>query len=885
MDTKQLNDALSHLYVDDEARVVFWNDPDEEFGDFVSGLPFLNFGTTNVNVIKLNETGCLETKIRLEQKEPESKFLIYSPTEEPDYDDDWLLDVRLYSRSFRADRASIILDELGLANQHLREHLATRRKFFDNKERLHKLKQIVESPDHELDLDRKMIAVVTKSDQSELFTIVRTLFHAWSEVDDAEGISLADPPGIWAEVVKYDLEDAFWAMVKARFGYEEDVPSLRNFLIRLFVTDLEHCLHANLPGAYDHLVLPPVGRHNAIVCLAQWRDSASKGGSYDVVSELAALSLELEGQLVGLELDDLIGLQTFQAAEKIILRHLRDRVLDTKDAPDATGIREIALKRQDGHWASLQVAGDPSIPRQAFHAAYNALVAAADYQALKQTHSAGFASESPSALYRLYADDLFRFDQLYRHFCEAADEAEKQSWDLLKSLRERIEADYSQGFLKDLSLKWGPFVDPGGATALLKHWKIDGVKNQQHFFREHVQTRLDEAENRKAFVIISDALRYEAAQELSEELNGKYRFEAELRTQLGVLPSYTSLGMASLLPHEKLTYSDKVDVLADGKRTASIDQRTEILKRLEGAEGMACKADELIAMKKAEGRKFVEGHRVIYIYHNAIDVVGESAQEGQTFAAVRKAINELTALVSYVVDSLNGNYVVVTADHGFVFTESAPEETEKSPIKDKPPGTIKAKQRYLFGRNLGNHEAAWHGHTRDTAGADGDMEFWIPRGINRFHFQGSKQFVHGGAMLQEIVVPVIRIRHRKSKGSRSATKTKQVPVQVLGNNHKITTAKHRFQLLQMDAVSDRVKPITLKVGVYEGDDPVTNIETVTFESESSNMDDRKKWVTLVLKDQTYDRKTPYRLVLREAESGIEKAYADVIIDRVFTDDF
>ena len=51
------------------------------------------------------------------------------------------------------------------------------------------------------------------------------------------------------------------------------------------------------------------------------------------------------------------------------------------------------------------------------------------------------------------------------------------------------------------------------------------------------------------------------------------------------------------------------------------------------------------------------------------------------------------------------------------------------------------------------------------------------------------------------------------------------------------------------------------------------------------MDDRKKWVTLILKDQTYDRKTPYRLVLREAESGIEKAYADVIIDRAFTDDF
>lgn len=882
MDTKKLNDALSRLFVDEQARIVFWHDPDQEFGDFVGDLPFLNFGSVNVNVINLEQHGCFETKIRLEQKEPESKFLIYSPTEEPDYEDDWLLDVRLYSRSFRADRASIILDELGLENQHLREHLTARRKFFDNKERLAKLKQLVEAPDNELDLDRKMTAVITKSDQSELFNIVRTLFHAWTDVDDAEEVDLGKPPAIWAEVEKYDLEEAFWTMVKARFGYEEDVPSLRNFLIRLFVTDMEHCLHAHLPGGFDHLVLPAVGRQNAIVCLAQWRDSSSKGSSYDIVSGLAAGALEVEDQLIGLELDDLVGLNTFAIAEKMILSRLQERVHDTRDAPDVAGIREIALKRQDGHWASLNVKGSATIPREAFRAAYDALVAAGDYLTLKQTHSDGFASESPSALYTWYTTDLYRFDQLYRRFCEAADEAEKQSWDLLKNLRERIEADYSQGFLKDLSLKWGQFVDPSGPTALLKNWEIEGVKNQQRFFQEHVQPRLEEAENRKAFVIISDALRYEAAQELTQELNGKYRYEAELLTQLGVLPSYTSLGMASLLPHEKLAYSDKAEIRVDGKRTGSTEERTKILN---GVEGMACKADELIAMKKADGRKFVEGHRVVYIYHNAIDVVGESAQEGQTFAAVRKAIRELTALVSYIVDSLNGNYVVVTADHGFVFTESAPEETEKSPIKDKPQGTIKAKQRYLFGRNLGDHEAAWHGHTRDTAGAEGDMEFWIPRGINRFHFQGSKQFVHGGAMLQEIVVPVIRIRHRKDKGSRAATKTKHVPVQVLGSNHKITMAKHRFQLLQMEAVTDRVKAVTLKVGVYEGDEPVTNIETVTFESESSNMDERKKWVTFVLKDQNYDRKKPYRLVLREAESGIEKATTNITIDRAFTDDF
>ena len=50
----------------------------------------------------------LEAKIRLEREDPEGRYLIYAPTEEPDYESDWLLDIRLYSQSFRADRASII---------------------------------------------------------------------------------------------------------------------------------------------------------------------------------------------------------------------------------------------------------------------------------------------------------------------------------------------------------------------------------------------------------------------------------------------------------------------------------------------------------------------------------------------------------------------------------------------------------------------------------------------------------------------------------------------------------------------------------------------------------------------------------------------------------
>jgi uncharacterized protein (TIGR02687 family) len=349
-----------------------------------------------------------------------------------------------------------------------------------------------------------------------------------------------------------------------------------------------------------------------------------------------------------------------------------------------------------------------------------------------------------------------------------------------------------------------------------------------------------------------------------------------------VLPSYTALGMASLLPHKALAYKPNGDVLVDGKPTSSTEQRDEILRSVGG---MACKAGDLLAMKRDEGREFVRDRRVVYIYHNAVDAVGDSAStEEKTFEGVRKAIDELAALVSYVINKLNGSHVVITADHGFLFTESPPGEPEKTKLDQKPDGTVLAKKRYLIGHKLPDHEAAWHGKTKATAGAEGEMEFWIPRAANRFHFTGGARFVHGGAMLQEVVVPVLTVREVEGRSARE-TRTKAVTVHVLGASHKITTNRHRFELIQVEPVGERVKAVTLKVAVYEGDQPVTNVETVTFESVSDKMDERKKWVPLVLQDRPYDKKTPFRLVLRDAETGIEQQGVPVVIDRAFHDDF
>ncbi len=59
-------------------------------------------GLGGVTNLRLNEFDALETKIRIEREEPTCKFLLYALSEESDYGNDWLLDIRLSSPGFRA---------------------------------------------------------------------------------------------------------------------------------------------------------------------------------------------------------------------------------------------------------------------------------------------------------------------------------------------------------------------------------------------------------------------------------------------------------------------------------------------------------------------------------------------------------------------------------------------------------------------------------------------------------------------------------------------------------------------------------------------------------------------------------------------------------------
>ena len=878
MKADQVDEALRQKFIDEGQRLVFWNDESGEFADYVDdGLPEALAG---VQLLDMRATGGLSAKLLLEREDPQGKYLIYSDREVPPVEHDFLLDIRLYSAAFRGDMASLWLQELGLNHQSLRSHLQARKGFLGSQVRRGKLRALLKPEDDVAELDLKMMAVLAGSSGGAPMDTLRALCHAHLK-DGA--FNLATASDLLVPFEKMGLQESFWTTMAEVFGYAPESlappepPTLAGLLRGLFVSELFHQMPSGSSASLAsiaHFALPENKRSNASVFLAQWRDSVASATSYDAVAEAIGQQLDIEEALSGQELAQLRGVFTFKVIEKILLRELKTDLLAQQGAVDVEAMRAVVTDREGGHW--LGGAGKEVEDRQALASGYRAILAAAELFSLREQYSAGFSFAEPDQFLAAYRDDLCRFDRLYRDFFTEATPVRQQGWDLLKNVITEVENLYQNSFLDPLGIEWSRLLDAG----FLDHWQSEAFPPQQDFYKNHIDAHLKESDRKRAFVIISDAFRYEAAEELTERLRHTDGLTAEISPMLGVLPSYTALGMASLLPHEALSYTADGKVLADGHPTDGVQGRDAILSTVDG---MACQASQVRGMKTNDLREFTADKKVVYIYHNVIDARGDSAStESGTFDAVKDCIEELRELVKTCTNKLSASKVWVTADHGFLFQEKAPDETGRTSLAAKPESAVKAKKRYVIGPDLHGTSEVHEGETAQTAGAGGDMLFWIPRGSNRFHFVGGARFVHGGAMPQEVVVPVVTATSLRGS-ERDKAKATPVGIQFRGlPPFKVTTSACSFEIIQTDTVGGRYLPLRVKVAIYEGAQPVSSVVTETFASEST-MNMQK--VRLDLAAGPFEKSTKYRLICREVDTGAEVLSADVVIDRSFEDDF
>jgi hypothetical protein len=193
--------------------------------------------------------------------------------------------------------------------------------------------------------------------------------------------------------------------------------------------------------------------------------------------------------------------------------------------------------------------------------------------------------------------------------------------------------------------------------------------------------------------------------------------------------------------------------------------------------------------------------------------------------------------------------VIVTADHGFLYQHRPIDESDFMSTEAKGDALSFINRRFVLGHGLTADQGLRH-FTSAQAGFAGDIEMLIPKSINRLRRQGSgSRFVHGGATLQEVVVPVVTISKKRSSD------VSLVDVAVVGGGAKaITSAQLGIMLYQETPASEKDQPRILRVGLWSSDGVVmSDLQLNTFDASSANPRDRETRVGLLLTREANNR--------------------------------
>ncbi len=402
-----------------------------------------------------------------------------------------------------------------------------------------------------------------------------------------------------------------------------------------------------------------------------------------------------------------------------------------------------------------------------------------------------------------YTTKYAAIDKDYRHAILAYEEVDDKLFaleDTAKNVVSEVSKKYDR-FINLLNVEWMKMLEE-------KEFDLHQVTTdkQYEFFAKHIAPM-----EFKTAVIISDAFRYELATELSDSLLENVKNNIELTPALASIPSYTNLGMSNLLPHTNMAVEEGPNDLIfsiDGIKTVS-NQRETILRKTVPESGVVAYTD-LRKMNKTDKRELFKANKLVYIYHDWIDAIGDKkGTEHQTFAATSKAIDEIAWTINNLTGELGISYVVVTSDHGFLYNRTEIEDTSR---EDMPQNAkvIKDNSRFLIAEGIKEPTDGYVLKLANTTELETNLKVALPRATNRFRKKGNigLQFVHGGGSLQEIVIPILKI-HRKANNP-----VQKVDFSRLDRADKITTSSIKIQLMQIEGVTNQKRANTIVIGLY-----------------------------------------------------------------------
>ena len=349
--------------------------------------------------------------------------------------------------------------------------------------------------------------------------------------------------------------------------------------------------------------------------------------------------------------------------------------------------------------------------------------------------------------------------------------------------------------------------------------------------------------------------------------------------------------MAALLPHKKLEVKARPDgtlaVLADGEPTDA-GYRDKLLKKATPA-SVALKYEDILLLKRQERQALVKGMSVVYIYHDTVDKASHTS-DSAVFSACDEAISQIKNLARIIVNDFGGTNIIVTADHGFLYTYSPLGEDDKVDRTTLSEQDVEVDRRYLI-----TQKDAQPKYLLPVQFLDGNTgyEAFAPREYVRIKKKGGGlNFVHGGISLQEMVVPVLEFQflrnsYKAYQRNRDKIDTKPVTVSLLSASRKISNMIFSLNFYQKEAVGgNREAAQYLVYFVDENGQKISDTGKIIADKTSDNAQERTFRCNFSLRSQKYSNRQTYFLVIAD-ESGLQTPVKEEFqIDIAFAvDDF
>lgn len=834
-------------------RIVFWYDEDKEFEDKLDEIVL-----TNAKLVSLTGTNSFEVKKLLGVDDITSNYLVYCPLSYNKPEDNWLIDIELYSEEFRADLISIWMDEMGMpATPALRKQVKAYRKYFNAKNRRDKIAGQSKAPTVPAQLHMAVMGALGNIKDVTPGAIIKVVLKAGLD---------SETNYLYREFVNYGANTAFWSMVQQGTGYTSEQPNLAQLATHMLLTATTRTMRLEYLVGLDQFISSP---HQAYCFdfVSDWLHSEDN----DQLNEIARTiedELKLPKRFMKLEVDDLVDTECFPCLHEVILIKLMTEISD--HIIDVDVIKRTVEKRRTCIWY------------EEVKDFYEGILQVANMQEFFKEHTTGFHSAEAKRVWKEYTDEYYKMDTYYRLFHKSYGESLKafnpNLHDLFSHVMEKVEGLYTNWFLGQLGGNWASVC----AEELAQYGKILEIPQQTDFYRSKVKNA-----DSRVFVIISDALRYEVAATLTEQLRRETQSKVDLNSMQGIFPTITKFGMAALLPHEQLSaeqHGDIIKVLADGQSTDS-NYRDKVLKAA-NPNSIAVKYNDIITAKRADRSAMVKGQEVVYIYHDTIDEASHTA-DTMVFPACDDTIVELKNLVRIIVNDFGATNIIITSDHGFLYTYSPLKEDDKIDKSGFVNRIVEYGRRFAIMMKGDDPDYLQKVEFLEDAT---EYDAFAPMGNVRIKMNGGGlNFVHGGTSLQEMVVPVIEyhyLRNNSKEYQRNKQKydTKPVELGLLSATHKVSNMIFSLNFYQKEPVGDNREAATYQLYFTDSSGKqISDIQKIIADKTSDNGQERTFRCSFNLKSLKYDSKEIYYLVIAD-ENGLVISREEFQIDIAFAVD-